>query len=73
MIVDAQSGFAIDPGARPETVAGLARAMVDLATEIETGRSRKDACIQRAFQQFHWKMLADAIIGKYVEIADPER
>jgi glycosyltransferase involved in cell wall biosynthesis len=69
LIVDSETGYAVEPGNRTETVSRLAQAMVDLTNERKNGLSRAAACKQHAFDCFHWKKLADAIVEKYSEFA----
>ena len=69
LIVDSETGYAVVPGNRTETVSRLAQAMVDLTNERKNGLSRAAACKQHAFDCFHWKKLADAIVEKYSEFA----
>ena len=73
LIVDRETGFAIEPGSREETIARLAQAMVDLATELENGKSRADACRIRAFDVFDWKKMADSMVDKYEEVIGLEK
>jgi glycosyltransferase involved in cell wall biosynthesis len=72
LIVDTETGFAIGPGDRVETISRLAQAMVNLAAEREQGISRAASCKERAYGGFHWEKLADAIVGKYEEASCPQ-
>lgn len=72
LIVDQDTGFAVEPGSREETVSRLARAMVNLAAERKNSRSRTDACKTRAFTVYHWANLADAIVEKYRDVVKYE-
>jgi glycosyltransferase involved in cell wall biosynthesis len=71
LIVDTETGFAVEPGSRTETISRLAQAMVNLAAERQQGIARVEACKERAFGGFHWEILADAIVGKYEEVTSP--
>lgn len=69
LIVDKETGFAVEPGSRKETISRLAQDMINLGVERQQGVSRTTACKNRAFSQFHWAKLADAIVNKYHEAA----
>ena len=69
LIVDQETGFTVEPGDRTETISRLAQAIMALAVERQSGRTRKEACTSRAFKVFHWKNLTDAIVEKYTEIS----
>ena len=72
LIVDATSGFAVEPGSREDTVRRLAAAMVQLHGELVVGKSRAEACRQRAYGTFPWNNLAEEVVRKYMEIR-PQR
>ena len=69
MIVDEDTGFAVTPGSRSETVVALSEAIVKLSDEIANGHDRSSACKKRAFEQFDWDRMAYSIYAKYLEIA----
>lgn len=69
LIVDKETGFAVEPGNRAETISRLAQAMMELAAERQGGHSRADACKSRAFGEFEWENLAYAIVEKYQDIS----
>jgi glycosyltransferase involved in cell wall biosynthesis len=69
LIVDSETGFAIEPSCREETVLRLAQAIDDLDIEQKNGFSRNEACKERAYRCFHWKILANEILSKYEEVA----
>lgn len=73
LIVDPETGIAVEPGTREETIARIAHTMVSLATEIKNGHSRAETCKHRAFGEFHWEKLADEIVEKYREVTDSTR
>lgn len=64
-IVDSATGIAVEPGDRATTIERLAGAISRLAAERQVGISRNDACKSRAFNCFHWELLADEIVGRY--------
>jgi glycosyltransferase involved in cell wall biosynthesis len=68
LIVDAHTGFAVEPGSRTLTVARLAQAMEDLASERDAGVSRNRACQDRAFKQFDWANIAEEMVACYRRI-----
>ena len=70
MIVDKETGIAVRPGDRDQTISMLASAIEALAAERARGMSRSDACRRRAFEDFSWTKLAACISGKYYGILE---
>ncbi|MES2474551.1 MAG: glycosyltransferase [Verrucomicrobiota bacterium] len=72
IIVNSETGFAVQPGNRDETIFRLAEAILELAA----GPSGKDdfsmRCKQRAFETFGWDKLARSIVAKYQDLSRPE-
>lgn len=68
LIVDSQTGFAVEPASRDLTIKRLAGALLTLSAERQAGISRRAACQTRAFECFHWENIANQIVSRYQQI-----